>query len=103
MNDDLLRWDRAGRLHLGTVTDLNPPCCGCGMDVCTAGELYMVHDHVWAAAGTCQCAVLCVGCLEARLGRQLTAGDFSDWPVNDPAQCHHSDRLRARLAAKGVA
>ncbi len=49
---------------------------------------------------------LCVGCLEARLGRQLHRGDFADAPLNDlsyyrpeKAWWHRSDRLRDRLAA----
>lgn len=101
--DDLLRRDLDGRLHLPTVTDLQPPCCDCGMDVYTEGEAYSVHDHVWAANGTCRCAILCVGCFEARLGRQLTAEDFPKYPINDPARWHHSARLLSRLTSKGAA
>jgi hypothetical protein len=40
-------------------------------------ELYMVHDHVWKAAGVESWGgCLCVGCLEKRLGRRLTPDDF---------------------------
>jgi hypothetical protein len=65
------------------------------------GEWYTVHDHLWAAAGMERLGgCLCIGCLEARLGRRLTAADFPrDAPVNWVAPwTDHSDRLRDRLA-----
>jgi hypothetical protein len=42
--------------------------------------------------------VLCVGCLEGRIGRTLCAADFADAVVNDP-EGDISDRLRQRLMA----
>jgi hypothetical protein len=40
-------------------------------------EVYMVHPHVWAAAGMRPWGgCLCVGCLERRLGRKLIPDDF---------------------------
>lgn len=45
----------------------------------------MVHDHVWATAGMSKDShrqYLCVGCLERRLRRRLTPGDFTDALVN---------------------
>jgi hypothetical protein len=39
-------------------------------------EQYMVHDALWKSANGC--GLLCMPCLETRLGRQLTAGDFTD-------------------------
>jgi hypothetical protein len=42
----------------------------------------MIHDHLWDAAGSVD-SYLCIGCLEIRLGRQLTAADFSPTGVND--------------------
>jgi len=41
------------------------------------GDWYMVKDNVWRLgqrAGACR--FLCVGCLEHRIGRKLTATDF---------------------------
>jgi hypothetical protein len=38
---------------------------------------------------------LCVGCLEKRLGRQLTAEDFPDYPIN-----HQHDLDTPRLASR---
>ena len=57
-------------------------CKDCRVDVRQLGEWYMVHDHTWAQAGTCQRGYLCIGCLETRIGRQLNAADFTDVPVN---------------------
>lgn len=63
-------------------------CVDCGTDVCPTevgrAEFYMVHDPVWAAAGIApNGGCLCVGCLEARLGRHLDADDFANVPMND--------------------
>jgi len=82
-------------------------CSDCGLGTNTAGEWYMVHKHVWeqAWAGRRKSwhgkipgqEILCIGCLEERLGRSLTRQDFTDAPINDPDDCHKSLRLRVRL------
>ena len=64
-------------------------CADCQVDTGTTGEWYMVRDAVWERAwpGTSQpdyvrtydepCRyILCIGCLEAQLGRELTRQDF---------------------------
>jgi hypothetical protein len=54
-------------------------CVDCGRDTgpCGLREYYSVHDAVWAAAGMAPTGgMLCLGCLECRLGRQLTNDDF---------------------------
>jgi hypothetical protein len=64
----------------------------------------MVHDRLWAAAGLDPDALhmdgdgdyLCIGCLEARIGRRLGPGDFTGAPVNDPHPWN-TPRLAARL------
>jgi hypothetical protein len=43
----------------------------------------MVRDAIWTEAKM-QKGYLCIGCLEQRLGRTLTADDFADLPVNEP-------------------
>ena len=73
----------------------------------------MVTDEIWAQAGMETDLIpwyrpdgtpvgphdyLCVGCLEARLGRELTAADFTDAPINGPAYMHrNTPRLNGRL------
>ena len=56
-------------------------------------ELYTVHAKVWRRAGD-PSGCLCVGCLEARLGRHLRPKDF----VRDDAfnSLPASERLRSR-------
>jgi hypothetical protein len=40
-------------------------------------EVYYVHPHVWKASGVDFWAgILCIGCLEKRIGRQLQPYDF---------------------------
>lgn len=60
------------------------PCADCGRCTDKLGEFYMVRDDVWLAAGmTPDGGLLCIGCLEDRLGRSLCADDFTDAPCND--------------------
>jgi hypothetical protein len=82
-------------------------CVDCGLGTMTADEWYMVKEEVWELAWIGRrkswhrvpgMQVLCVGCLEARLGRKLTPADFTGAPCNDPYRGHAmSARLRARL------
>lgn len=68
-------------------------CDKCDVDVMHIGEYqYMVNHAIWRAAGSDR--ILCVGCLESRLGRRLTAADFSHVPVN---KCFSDDERSARL------
>ena len=63
-----------------------------------SGEYYMVTDSVWTQANGNR-GMLCVGCLEARRGKLLTARDFTDCILNDMNRQNGSSRLRARLAS----
>jgi hypothetical protein len=81
-------------------------CADCGIGTLTLGEWYIVHDAVWDEAWRGRRKwwhaidgqeVLCIGCLERRLGRRLTASDFTAAPCNDPDKYRISPRLRARL------
>jgi hypothetical protein len=53
----------------------------CGdCDKCTSsiGEYYMVRNEIWAASGLePNDGMLCLRCLERRLGRELTLDDFT--------------------------
>jgi hypothetical protein len=83
-------------------------CADCSVSTFAIDEWYMVKDEVWEAAWTGQSRhdpdseILCIGCLETRLGRTLAAGDFVDVPVNDLSS-GHSDRLRDRLQRYDIA
>jgi hypothetical protein len=46
----------------------------------------MATHEIWQQAGmTPDGGFLCIGCLEGRLGREMTAADFLDCPLNDPS------------------
>jgi hypothetical protein len=83
-------------------------CADCGVGTIQLGEWYMVRDDVWEQAwrGRRKCwhgrvpgqEILCISCLEQRLGHTLTASDFTDVPANDPNKDGISVRMRGRLA-----
>ena len=105
--------------------DCLPKCADCEVDTFDIGEYYMVRHDLWAVAWAgrrvnCDCGaidtvdgsqcvfefddmsgrrcreVLCIGCLEHRLGRTLTRNDFTDCRLNAPNE-FTSARLRSRL------
>ena len=59
-------------------------CLDCGEDTNTIDEYYVVRDAVWREAHPARLGMLCIGCLEGRLGRRLTTADFPEAPLNDP-------------------
>jgi len=94
-----------------SVSPYNPRCCAdCGLDTIERGEWFMVHDEIWQQAwghierGNPGRQILCIGCLERRIGRTLMACDFTDAPLNDPfareVGVDVSERLFDRLIAK---
>ena len=76
-------------------------CVDCGGDFDEYD--YSVEDAVWAASGLEPGGgLLCIGCLERRLGRRLTRNDFeSGWRNRIGAIIGSSQslRLRDRLSA----
>lgn len=97
-------------------------CNDCGWPTYWADrphEYYMVTDAVWAEAGMSPdgdawwddyghwhdenaSGHLCIGCLEDRLGRELTRADFTDARINEIGATLQTERLRNRLARPGV-
>ncbi len=60
----------------------------------------MVHDHIWREYGPNGgdgTGLLCIGCLEHRMGRELWAGDFTHCLLNLFGDPDKSDRLESRL------
>jgi hypothetical protein len=72
-------------------------CMDCGVDTHKIGEYYMVKDDVWESAVSGR-ALLCVGCLETRLGRRLLSADFSNALINSHPNIRQSERLQSRLS-----
>jgi len=85
-------------------------CADCGVGTITLGEWYVVHDRLWEQAWIARrkswhgkvpgLEILCIGCLEQRIGRTLMADDFTDSAVNDPFADAFLERLFDRLIAK---
>ncbi|KAA8885903.1 hypothetical protein F3087_25070 [Nocardia colli] len=76
------------------------PCHECGMATAPIDgpdEWYTVHDAVWKCAAASASSILCIGCLETRLGRRLLHTDFVAAVLNQPGYGHHSPRLQSRL------
>jgi hypothetical protein len=74
-------------------------CLDCHDDVLGAGEYYLLRDEVWLKANPQRQGMLCIGCVEKRLGRRLTPEDFQGAPldhhlINGPAL---SKRLMTRI------
>jgi hypothetical protein len=87
---------------LGFITAPYGACVDCDFDTFTNREYYMVQDAIWKAASEgspplpCDYGLLCIKCLEDRLGRELKRADFQiDNPLNQASDL--SDRLRDRL------
>jgi hypothetical protein len=67
-------------------------CVDCRECTLCGGEYYMVSDELWTASGIASHGgMLCLACLERRIGRRLTASDFTavfpkSWPRDDRDQ-----------------
>jgi len=85
------------------------PCGGCGTDTapCTNQPgcrhmgrwewVYRLAEDVWAAVAQGD-PYLCIGCVEVRLGRELTPADFA--APGDEWHPYDTDRLAARKAGR---
>src|SRR5687767_6852886 len=67
----------------GIYYDVAFLCLDCNVHTFESNDYYMVHDSVWYAAVPDGRGMLCIICLEKRIGRSLTAADFPDVPAND--------------------
>jgi hypothetical protein len=78
----------------------NSLCIDCGKTT-LGGEYYMVSDDLWAASGIApNGGMLCLACLERRIGRPLTIYDFTAILPSDECWQHHVDsRTSARPTA----
>jgi len=77
----------------------NDLCLDCGFDTIAIGEYYSVHPEIWAQTGISPSGgMLCISCLENRLGYTLTSNDFTDFPINY-APMYRSHKLISRLSS----
>lgn len=79
------------------VSEFSMNCQGCGVDTDKIDEYYMVQFDLWKifVPKEFQRQVLCIGCLEGYLGRQLVSEDFIEAPVNYTSD--KSERLLNRM------
>lgn len=69
-------------------------CLDCHKDTSRAKEYYMVQHNLWRQTGMRpKNGMLCIGCLEKRLGRRLNADDFLGGDY-----AYRPERLSTRLA-----
>ena len=85
-------------------------CLDCGKNTFKTEEYYMIHNCLWRQANPKMRGMLCLNCLEKRLGRELRPVDFTDAPINEMQAkvCHALEvRLygvgRANMACSGFA
>lgn len=70
-------------------------CLDCGVD--TSDEHYFIHTETWLSVVGSKSGMLCIGCLEQRLGRTLIKDDFTDAYINRLSFGVKSQRLVNRL------
>lgn len=74
-------------------------CLDCGVNTLHNDEYYMVEDDIWDGVHPKRTGMLCIGCLEKRMGRKLTSTDFTDAPINYYGRFSQSARLYDRLTS----
>lgn len=72
-------------------------CLDCDVNTLENDEYYMIQFDMWKRIHPDNDGMLCIGCLEKRLGRELIAADFIDAPVNNLDSGIKSERLINRL------
>jgi hypothetical protein len=72
-------------------------CLDCGVDTSRIGEFYYVNLELWLKTVGSKDGMLCIECLEQRIGRKLNKVDFTEAYINDMSFGIKSERLRSRL------
>ena len=63
-------------------------CRDCDIDTIAAGEYYTVSEELWASSGLGpEDGMLCLDCLEQRIGRPLIIEDFTGLVPDSWAEC----------------
>ena len=78
-------------------------CLDCGIDTGKISEYYYLNNNLWESVNPTSKGMLCLGCVENRLGRELQRSDFTGCFLNNP-KCRHSsmsDRFFDRLNKAG--
>lgn len=70
-------------------------CISCGMD--TWDEYYMLHLRIWKKVNPKIKGMLCIKCVESRLGRKLCKKDFRKVILNTDKDIKRTPILKNRL------
>lgn len=75
-------------------------CVSCGVNTLQLGEYYMIHRELWVAVTGKRerKKMMCIGCVEQRLGRALNFHDFTTAPVNSSMALGKSSRFIHRYS-----
>jgi hypothetical protein len=74
-------------------------CLDCKVNTDAIDEYYMLQNEVWAEANPEIDGKLCISCVERRIGRTLTAADFTSGKINTSTTLCRSPRLIDRLGS----
>ena len=72
-------------------------CLDCRVDTGKINEHYFINTEDWIKVVGSKIGMLCIGCLENRLGRTLTSSDFPPVHINNPRLYSMSSRLLSRI------
>lgn len=72
-------------------------CLDCSVDTGKIHEHYFIHTQTWMRVVGSISGMLCVGCLESRLGRKLNPDDFPNVTINNVKYEAKSERLLSRI------
>ena len=75
-------------------------CLDCGVDTGKLGEHYFVNTELWLSVVGSAKGMLCIVCLENRLGRKLVASDFTNCYINNIKHGTKSVRFIDRLSSE---
>lgn len=78
-------------------------CLDCKVDTGAIHEHYYLNLKLWLSIHDSERGMLCIGCVERRLGRPLQPEDFTDAWINDPCRNAMSLRLLTRILGKVTA
>lgn len=72
-------------------------CMDCSENTSELREFYMLNDEIWLRAVPGRLGMLCIDCVEARLGRRLRPDDFDSQWMPEIIGRNWSKRLVARI------
>lgn len=72
-------------------------CIDCKIDTGKIHEHYFIKTDLWLKLVGSKIGMLCIGCIEKRLGRELIPIDFENVWINNPKYEMKSERLMKRL------